>query len=158
MLRPITQKGKESMNTNRDAMHAAGGAVFAGQAAAERAQSEQPRKRAPRQHVATLTQAENYKLVAWLHKRTPVFGETVQDILNESGGLGIERLNREHIRNRLAEHADTLPVAKQPVTPETRIDRLERMLAMHLLGMRSGTFTPEVSAELVNFRREILGE
>jgi hypothetical protein len=141
------------MTQERDNMHAAGGAFMAAAMAREN-EAAATKQKAVRTNMATLTQAENYKLVNWLHTRTPVWGETVNDITAAASVLNIPRLNREHIRNRLSEHDETLPKASPPVrelTVHERLENAEKALAIIAKHLTVSEATPPELAFLADY-------
>jgi hypothetical protein len=121
------------MSNNRDAMHAAAGAMFAKQVNQEQAPAEvtkKPQNRGPR---VVLNMKDDFRLTQWLHQREPVYNEQPADIfaqaLIELTQPSIEGLNVDHIKTRMAAFADSLPKAKgAPLSVEQRLERLEHIV------------------------------
>jgi hypothetical protein len=79
-----------------------------------------------------LSHQEDYDLAAWLHARTPVWGEKPQDVYNAArAALNIPHLNCAHVRTRLSAYT-TIPKAQPPevTTLEDRLVRVEIALAI----------------------------
>lgn len=123
------------METNRDAMHAAGGSFMACQLQREQGASaaapttEKP-KREPR---AVLNLREDYDLTAWMHGREPKWGETPADIFEQARAAlpQITKMNVDHVKTRLDALSETLPKATPPVrelSDKERIERLEKII------------------------------
>lgn len=136
------------MTNNRDAMHAAGGAMFSKQVNREGAVSnsmgmamgnatvievavKKPQNRGPR---VVLNMKDDFRLTQWLHGRTPVYGEQATEILSQAlsffSGSPIEGLNVDHVKTRLAAFADTLPKpVGAPLTLEEQVAVLASRVA-----------------------------
>jgi hypothetical protein len=157
------------METNRDAMHAAGGAFIVGQQKAEAATpvartdnahteraAAQREARGPR---AVLDLREDYDLIAWMHCREPKWGETAADIFEQARAAlpKITKLNVDHIKTRLDALSETLPKATPPVrelTLEERIARTEKGLSIFAHWMLEAQSTAPQLAWLADFLSE----
>lgn len=145
------------MQTNRDPMHAAGGDFITGQLQREQLPSKQELKTRQRSKRVILTMKDDYALVQWMHNREPKYGETPQDIfVQASADLNIPGLNSDHIRTRLIALADTLPKAKgAPLSLESRIERLEKTVAILCDSRINGTLDASELAWLADFHNTI---
>lgn len=128
----IETKGTESMETNRDAVHAAGGSFLAAQTSKATSADNAADKRSSRGPRAVPNMKEDFALTTWLHERTPTYGESFADVYAEAldyfrNQSLVEKLNVDHIRTRMEHFADSLPKAEAPIRPLTFEDRVARV-------------------------------
>lgn len=76
----------------------------------------EPKGKQPAQRgTIRLNQRDTYRLVKWLHERKWGYGDSVAKVFYEAEAiLNIEGLNKDHVRLRMEEFAQDLPIPKSP--------------------------------------------